>query len=267
MHWPPAPTGHVYYHHAGTNQSTYVRPIPTFANMNAMQSTASSVPKKDKPLVKTPIPGTEWIRVKTTQGNIFYNNKSTKASVWVMPEEIKDAVRALEEEEAAQASAEHQKQLDMEVERIKGEVEGTVAKRKADDAPAANSTATKKPKTSAPDDEEEDEDAESEEEDWQREAAAQLAAEAEAEERRKAEERERQAEEKRKAQLEMEEKAAKLNLPRREDLSIEEAKALFKVHILASKVLYGTQCFLDPAPRKGHQSSSPMGYLTSPLRF
>jgi transcription elongation regulator 1 len=219
-HSSAAPTGHAYYHHAATNQSSYVRPMPTFANVNV--PAASAVPKKDKPLVKTPVPGTDWIRVKTVQGNIFYNNKATKASVWFIPEEIRDAVRALDEE----AAAERQKQVDVEAERAKSEAEGILTKRKAD-TPAANSAAVKKLKTEASTDQ--DSDDSDEEEDWHKEAAAQLAAEAEAEEKRKQEEKERRAEEARRARQEMEEKAAQLNLPRREDLSIEEAKALFKV--------------------------------------
>jgi transcription elongation regulator 1 len=196
--------------------------MPTFANANA--NAASAAPKKDKPLVKTPIPDTDWIRVKTVQGNTFYNNKSTKASVWFIPEDIRDAVRALDEEEAV---AERQKHLNMEVERVKSDAGRTLAKRKADTL-ATSATAAKKPKPGADADDDDSDDSE-EEEEWQKEAAAQLAAEAEAAEQQKREEKERQAEEARMARREMEEKAAQLNLPRREDLSIEEAKALFKV--------------------------------------
>jgi transcription elongation regulator 1 len=194
--------------------------MPTFANVNAA-SAAPAAPKKDKPLVKTPIPDTDWIRVKTVQGNVFYNNKATKASVWIIPEEIREEVQALEAEEAA---AERQKQLDAEAARSKG---AAAPKRKADTVAGAGAAAKKKLKTGSGDEEEGSE--ESEEEDWQREAAAQLAAEAEAMEKLKKEEKEMLAESARQAEREMAEKAAKLNLPRREDLSIEEAKALFKV--------------------------------------
>jgi transcription elongation regulator 1 len=187
-----------------------------------MQSAASAAPKKDKPLVKTPIPGTEWIRVKTVQGNTFYNNKATKASVWIVPEEIREAVSMLEkEEEELRRTAETSKASD--------NIEGGPVKRKAE---ASHTNASKKAKTNA---EEEDEDEESEEEEWQQEAAAQLAAEAEAAEQSRKEEERQAKEEARRAKEEMEEKAAKLNLPKREDLSLEEAKALFKVRFL----LYG----------------------------
>lgn len=221
-----------------TNQSTYTRPMPSFATMHAMQNISSAPLAKDKPLLKTPIPGTDWIRVKTTQGNTFYNNRVTKSSVWTIPEEIKDAVQVFEEEEAAQAEAERErlarKEIEKEVGRIRGEVEGAVAKRKADDT-TSESANSKKTKTSASNN---DDGEESEEEDWQREAAAQLAAEAEAAEKEKAEEDERHREEARKAQQEIEDKAAKMNLPRREDLSLEEAKALFKVRKLFFVIIF-----------------------------
>ena len=59
--------------------------------------------KKEKPKVKTPIPGTEWLRVTTTEGNIFYTHTVKKHSVWTVPEEIKDAVEALEKDEQEKA--------------------------------------------------------------------------------------------------------------------------------------------------------------------
>ena len=68
-------------------------------NPAAATPTPTSKPIKDKSLVKTPIPGTEWIRVKTTQGNTFYSHKTEKRSVWTTPDEIKEAVEALEKEE------------------------------------------------------------------------------------------------------------------------------------------------------------------------
>ena len=50
--------------------------------------------------MKTPIPGTEWLRVLTTEGNTFYTHTTEKRSVWTVPEEIRDAVAQLEREEA-----------------------------------------------------------------------------------------------------------------------------------------------------------------------
>ena len=67
-------------------------------------------------------------------------------------------------------------------------------------------------------------------EDWQKEAAAQLAAEAEEEERHKEEEKKQKEEEARKLkEAEKQKGAPQLNMPDRVDLSIDEAKALFKV--------------------------------------
>lgn len=45
---------------------------------------------------KLPIPGTPWLRITTNQGNVFYTNTETKTSVWTVPDEIKDAVDALQ---------------------------------------------------------------------------------------------------------------------------------------------------------------------------
>ena len=59
----------------------------------------SSKPPEDKPLVKTPVPRTDWICVKTAQGNTFYLHKAENRSVLVIPDEIKEAVEALEETE------------------------------------------------------------------------------------------------------------------------------------------------------------------------
>lgn len=186
------------------------------------------------------------MRVKTTEGNVFYTHKAKKASVWTVPEEIQEAVELLEQEEEQQAvKAEEDskiaregaaKRLEdeqlQEVERIRAEVQDMV-KRKAEDDPVPTAAVTKKQKI----EKEEDSD-ESEEEDWQREAAAQLALEAEIEaERRKKEEEEQKASEEAEVKRL---KEMQINMPARVDLSIEEAKALFKVTFLqyASTLLY-----------------------------
>lgn len=227
-----APGGQPYYYNSQTKESTYIRPLPSFLNLPQAQPAK----KKEKPRVKTPIPGTEWLRVVTTEGNTFYTHKVKKESVWTVPDEIKDAVANLEKEEAEKAIRDEiEKEQEtkimeqgrlVEVERIKAEVQEAM-KRKAEDAPVDEVVISKKAR--AEDEKEEDSEEESEEEEeWQHEAAAQLAAEAE-EERKRVEE-----EEKRKEQ---EEEAAKVKvkehpMPERVDLSIEEAKALFKVCIL-----------------------------------
>ncbi|KAF9055246.1 HSP90-domain-containing protein [Hymenopellis radicata] len=205
------PNGVKYYFHANTQESTYVRPLPPPPS-NTVK------PKKEKPSTKTPIPGTDWLRVKTNEGNTFYFHPVNKTSLWTVPPEIKEAVEAFERASADPIEQERNR----EVERVKAEVEALV-KRKADDGNEPDSRVSKKAKV---EDEEESESSDDDgpEEDWEKEAAEQLAAEA-----KKAEE-EAAA---RKIQQKVEEELAKrqkadLKIPDRVDLSIDEAKALFK---------------------------------------
>lgn len=198
--------------------------------------------------MKTPIPGTEWLRIKTTQGNIFYSHKGRKESVWTVPEELKDALAALEqkeeEERQTRVKAEEEKRAEeaRELERVKAAVKESAGKRKAEAVPVEEVVISKKAKVeegdsedSGEDEDDEDED-DSEEEEWQKEAAAQLAAEAEEEKKRQEEEKKRlEEEEKANAAAEAEaQKNKPLNMPSRVDLSIDEAKALFKVPFLDS---------------------------------
>ncbi|KDQ64486.1 hypothetical protein JAAARDRAFT_117992 [Jaapia argillacea MUCL 33604] len=231
-----SPTGQPYYYNTVTKESSYVRPLPTF---QLMPQPVAPHPKKkkEKPVAKTPIPGTDWLRVKTTEGNIFYTHKVKKESFWTVPDEIKEAVETLElaEEEAKEREAkEKEEQLKhaaeqealKEIQRIKAEV-GDVGKRKAEEAiPVDEVVITKKARVE--DVEEDEDDGESEEEDWQREAAAQLAAEAEEEKKRQEEEAKKRKEEAEAEEKRLKQMSAQLKLPDRVDLSIEEAKALFK---------------------------------------
>jgi heat shock protein beta len=252
MHTGPA--GQPYYYHAGTRESTYVRPLPAFPIIP--QAIIPQPPKKkDKPLVKTPIPGTEWLRVTTTEGNVFYSHKAKKQSLWTVPDEIKDAVEAFEHAEKHVDVQEQQQETrekdveklgleeEQELKRIKTEIQGLV-KRKAEEPQLLDEVViSKKARVEeeeeeeegeaadeADDDEEGEDDDESEEEEWQREAAAQLAAEAE-EEKKRLEEEARLAQEAEDAEIKkmQENERSQLNMPNRVDLSIEEAKALFKV--------------------------------------
>jgi hypothetical protein len=224
-HGCAGPTGQLYYHNAQTKESTYVRPWPSFRNPPVQLSK-----KKEKPLVKTPIPGTEWIRVKTTEGNIFYSHQVKKESYWTVPETIREAVDALEAEErtkqgvkvgeedvmkAGMVEEEHA----AEIKRIKSEVQ-EILKRKAENVvPVDEVGISKKARVEDAPDEEDS----SDEEDWQREATAQLAAAEAKEENKQIEEEEKRTRE------EAEAEARKLKMPERVDLSMEEAKALFKV--------------------------------------
>lgn len=189
-------------------------------------------------MVKTPIPGTDWVRVITTEGNTFYTHKVRKESVWTVPDEIKDAVAALEQEQAEAKEEEEEEaeeearkaEEEKEVKRIRSEVQDIVGKRKAEEAVLVDEVViSKKPRVEEDEDEDEDEESE-EEEEWQKEAAAQLAAEAE-EQRRIQEEQKKLEEEERAKQLAEAEAAQSkpLNMPNRVDLSLDEAKALFKV--------------------------------------
>lgn len=212
-----------------------------------MVAIPQAVKAKEKPLVKTPIPGTEWLRVRTTQGNVFYSHKVKKESIWTVPDEIKDAVAALEKTEkdredrklkekilkAEDAAQRAERERLSEIERVKNEVQQDLVKRKAEEPLPVDEVITKKARVDD-DVDEGGEDEESEEEDWQREAAAQLAEEAEQERQRVEEEARLAKEEEEEAEAKRAKESAQLNMPAKVDLSVEEAKALFKASISLS---------------------------------
>ncbi len=244
------PNGVKYYFNASTQESTYVRPLPPPPSNTAK-------PKKEKPSTKTPIPGTDWLRVKTNEGNTFYFHPVDKTSLWTVPPEIKEAVDAFEQEEKRV----YDDPAEREVQRVKAEVE-TLVKRKADDGNAPNSRVSKKAKVQAKEESESSDD-DGPEEDWEKEAAEQLAAEA-----KKAEE-EAAA---RKIQQKVEEELAKrqkadLKIPDRVDLSIDEAKALFKVCNASTRLGISIFIYSDPTSGKGHKSSSSLGLMSPPFRI
>jgi hypothetical protein len=266
----PGPTAQIYFFNTSTGESTYVRPLP------ALPAPAS---KKEKPKHKIPIPGTDWLRVTTNQGNVFYTNKTKKESVWTVPEEIKDAVELLnnqEEDEKVRSGKQAQEkprrdadaEEEREIERVRMEVQ-EVVKRKAEDISPSDEVISKKLRVGDQVENKAEEvqgiedGEESEEEDWQREAAAQLAKEAEEEEEKRKEE---EAEEARKTK----ESAPQLLIPDRVDLSIEEGKALFKVCLQCSihppvplKISY-IVC-TDATSREGRKSFTSMGHLSPTL--
>ncbi|KAJ9098802.1 hypothetical protein QFC19_006279 [Naganishia cerealis] len=129
-----APNGTPYYYNNVTKQSTYVRPsvaampgvMPPFPpGIAAMPMAASpNIPvvaaptkKKEKPKEKIPIPNTTWTKVITTEGNVFYTEKTSKKSSWTIPEEIKQEVEVYEAEQRAERIRKE------EEERIKAEEE------------------------------------------------------------------------------------------------------------------------------------------------
>jgi hypothetical protein len=258
-----APTGHIYYYHAQTNQSTYTRPIPQqfptyplppnlWPQPVAPTPAKRKKPKKEKPAVKIPVPGTDWLRVKTTEGNVFWTHTGRKESVWVVPDDIKDVVAEMDWDEL---------EIAQETERVKAEAAAASEvtkdppnvgeKRKADEENVVGGP--KKRKVSklkeevvqeldeividvdVQDDGEEDDGGETEsdeedDEELEREAAAFMAAEEE------------------KAKLESEQSPGKSEVvkepvtdappkkgfavPEQVNLSSDEAKALFKVRFL-----------------------------------
>jgi len=197
------PTGQPYYHNYLTRASTYIRPTPSMSTQ--------PVKTKEKPLFKTPIPGTDWLRVVTTDGNIFYSHKVKKESVWDIPEELKTALEALQGQER-----QHEEHFVSTPPIVKSP---QVGKRKADAQHFEELALNKKARVEEGSSEEEED--EEEDEDWQREAVKQLAAEAE-------EERIRTLEREKEAVIEAQH-IREQAIPQRMDLSIEEGKALFKV--------------------------------------
>jgi hypothetical protein len=247
--YPPGPAGQAYYYNSQTRESTYIRPLPSFT---APIPPVGQQKKKEKAHLKTPLPGTDWIRVTTTEGNTFYSNKITKQSLWTVPPEIADAVKALDQQEKAPEHAPRAEKGDT----VKAKV-AKEGKRKLDEVVAIDEVVSKKAKVEEEGDDEgsgeEDgsEDDDEEMEDWQREAAEQLAREAEEEAIRREEEAKQQEEEERKAKEEAEKAKnegalPKLNMPERVDLSLDEAKALFKVR--SGSFLRSAQRLIAPRP-------------------
>lgn len=120
--WHPAPSGQFYYYNAQTRESTYVRPTADAAQASASPAAKK---KKEKPKLKEPIPGTDWLKVTTTEDNIFYSHPETKVSSWTVPEEIKAAVQDWEE---------GKRKAKQEEDRVKREAEkAAAAQQKADE--------------------------------------------------------------------------------------------------------------------------------------
>lgn len=237
------PNGVPYYYNALTQESTYVRPV-------APPQPVQPATKKEKAHLKTPIPGTDWIRVTTTEGNVFYNNKATKQSMWTVPEDLKAALEAFQAQE---------------LKAVEPKAKPTASsKRKAEEAvPVDEVVISKKTKVEDEDeeggnDEQEEEEEDEEEEEWQREAGQQLAAEAE-EEKKRAEERAKEAE----LEAQRMKEAIEAAIPARVDLSIEEGKALFKVRYSLSGLQHTSDGALDIAPRKRYQSITPLGFIST----
>ena len=228
-HTSLAPTGHLYYYNTVTRESTYTRPPP---------ASLPSQPRKtnqEKPLFKAQIPSTDWLRVKTTDGNVFYSHKGRKESVWTVPDEIKDGLEQLEQHERKE---EQSKTKNGQMDKSEQGTPGT-AKRKAEEPILVDEVfITKKSRTDndlSDENDEEDMSEEDEDEQWQLEAAVQLAKEAD-ELRRKREqqievEQDPGSKENQVTESNQQAQSEQHIVPAKVDLSIEEAKALFKVSL------------------------------------
>lgn len=243
-----APTGHVYYYHAQTNQSSYIRPLPPLhlsasgpsqkppdADTNTAEKPAKKS-KKEKPSVKTPIAGTPWLRVKTTAGNVFYTHTERKESLWEVPEEIADAVKALERQEVEEEAVKKIREMEEKMASMKSggsDVSEVGTKRKADDpAEGRELLGGKKLKVeeeTAEDDQEEDE---AGDDAWQREMAQEMATEDIRSVPPVDEVMQDQEVIQEESSVASKELPSNYNMPQQVNLSPEEARALFKVRII-----------------------------------
>ncbi|TDL19334.1 hypothetical protein BD410DRAFT_805915 [Rickenella mellea] len=129
--------GHVAFHSRNDHDDAAAPPFvsPTMIIEPPLPPGWTEHIKKEKPMGKTPIPGTDCPRVRTNEGNIFYTNKAKNESVWTVPEEIKEAVENLEKEEAIadakRLEDEQRARESAEVEKVKREVDAVIAKRTA----------------------------------------------------------------------------------------------------------------------------------------
>ncbi|KAL1921158.1 uncharacterized protein VTP21DRAFT_10874 [Calcarisporiella thermophila] len=134
-----SPTGHPYFYNSITGQSSWVPPPPQPLAYPPPQMAPSPIPKqptekspkkkapKDKAKSMRPIPGTSWRLVTTHQGNEFYHNKETGKSSWVLPEEIREAVDKMKQEDKEREREEEEKKKrkaeeeELEAKRVKRE--------------------------------------------------------------------------------------------------------------------------------------------------
>lgn len=86
--------------------------------------------KKEKPKTKTPIEGTDWTKVETNKGNVFWTNRVTKESVWTVPGEIREVVEGMEKGKKREREAELVEEKEKEVEKPKEVVQEEPPKKK-----------------------------------------------------------------------------------------------------------------------------------------
>ncbi|KAL1413535.1 hypothetical protein Q8F55_001309 [Vanrija albida] len=230
-----------YFYNSTTKESTYTRPTILPPGVSAAPAAPSAEKdkkkKKEKPKNKVPVPGTEWTRVTTNEGNVFYFHKESKRSEWTVPEEIAEAVAALEETERAEqeekAKEERLERL-REQERVRAEVEEE-RKRKAKEKEerkrkAVESGDAPKPKQQKVDEEQFEPDGQEDEEAWRKAVAAEFdtADKAAADQAAKEEEEGKKREE----------EAAKkvFAAPEKVKVSEAEGRALFKALLMEKNI-------------------------------
>lgn len=189
------PQNQAYFYNSISKESTYTRPTET--------SPSSNSTIKDKPISKIPIPGADgWLKVTTTQGNVFYSHKPSKRSEWSIPQEIREQVEALDKKSEPKTES---VESESDSKRKRVELEGlesitkSVENQNQDDSPSSS----KRPRTDDQPEaitefvssngsgngdqveevegEGEEQESENEDEEWQRQMAAEMAAEAEQE--------------------------------------------------------------------------------------
>lgn len=83
-----APDGRKYYYNSRTKQSSWEKPVELVKAQE--QAVAGAVPAASA----TAVPSTDWKEFTAPNGRKYYYNKTTKQSVWTMPEEMKAALAA-----------------------------------------------------------------------------------------------------------------------------------------------------------------------------
>ncbi|KAI9499368.1 hypothetical protein BDB00DRAFT_796529 [Zychaea mexicana] len=111
-----------YYYNSATGETSWtIPPMPPPGVTGA--ATKETVKPKSKKKTKKPIPGTEWLLVQTPDGLEFFYHKPTKKSVWELPEELKEPVEKMKEEEREQLRQEQEKKEQEQREREQRERE------------------------------------------------------------------------------------------------------------------------------------------------
>jgi len=215
--------------------------------------------KKEKPTEKVAIPGTEWLKVTTNMGNVFWTHTGRKESVWTVPDEIKGIVEQMEREE--QEKIQQGKETEMaavaesrnpkrKAEEKEHESRGKVKKPKTDESPKPESPKSKAPVPVI----DEDQPEEDEDEAWKRQMAEEMAMDEEAQ----------AAPEPAPPRMTKAEATKQIfDIPAKVDISLEEGKALFKVRFIYFLPHSGLTRRIDSTAREGYQPYASLGEIVT----